>query len=114
MLRKSDGSKSLRTASKPYLKPTLVKGPVLANVTAGTAVSGAGGGGCWVARAAFGESDIRWMIFRAWLLEDAPVWFRRLYMRHGEPVGSWLAGRAGARGAVRALMMPAITRKLRG
>jgi hypothetical protein len=68
---------------------------------------------CWVARAAFGETDIRWMIFRAWLLEDAPVWFRRLYIRYGETVGAWLAGRAGARSAVRALMMPAITRKLR-
>jgi len=40
MLQKSDGSKSLRTVSKPYQKPTLVKGPVLTNVTADTAVSG--------------------------------------------------------------------------
>jgi hypothetical protein len=74
---------------------------------------GLAGDSCWVARAAFGETDIRWMIFRAWLLEDAPVWFRRLYIRYGEAVGAWLADRAGARSAVRALMMPAITRKLR-
>jgi hypothetical protein len=68
---------------------------------------------CWVARAAFGEADIRWMIFRAWLLEDAPAWFRRLYIRYGEAVGTWLAPREGARGIVRALMMPAVNRKLR-
>jgi len=114
MLQKSDGSKSLRTASKPYLKPTLVKGPVLTNVTADSAVSGAPLVVCWVARAAFGESDIRWMIFREWLLEDAPLWFRRLYIRHGELAGAWLAGRANARRVVRALMMPAVNRKLRG
>jgi hypothetical protein len=114
MLQKSDGSKSLRPASKPYLKPTLVKGPVLTNVTADTAVSGAPIGVCWVARAAFGESDIRWMIFREWLLDDAPHWFRRLYIRHGELVGAWLAGRVSARRVVQALMMPAVNRKLRG
>ena len=115
MLQKSDGSKSLRTASKPYQKPTLVKGPVLTTVTATVkSVSGLpGGSGCWVARAAFGESDIRWMIFREWLLDDAPLWFRWLYNRHGELVGAWLAGRANARRVVQALMMPAVNRKLR-
>jgi len=69
---------------------------------------------CWVARAAFGANDIRWMIFRAWLLDDAPSWFRQLYGRHGELIGAWLAGRVPARRVVRRLMMPAIRRKLRG
>ena len=115
MVQKSDASKSLRTASKPYQIPTLIKGPVLTTVTAiPKSVSGVPSGGCWVARAAFGESDIRWMIFREWLLDDAPLWFRRLYIRHGELVGAWLAGRADARRVVRALMMPAVNRKLRG
>jgi hypothetical protein len=111
MLTKPDQSKA--TAPKRYVKPILLKGPVLTSVTADTLVSGALPS-CWVARAAFGESDIRWQIFRAWLIDDAPSWFRRLYIRHGEMVGSWLAGRDGARRVVRALMMPAVTRKLRG
>jgi hypothetical protein len=64
-------------------------------------------------RAAFGEADIRWMNFRAWLPDDAPAWFRWLYIRHGEAVGTWLAPSEGARGIVRAMMMPAIKRKLR-
>ncbi len=68
---------------------------------------------CWVARAAFGETDARWTIFRSWLLENAPRWFRRLYIRHGEAVGTWLTSRPGARRVVRMLMMPAIRRKLR-
>jgi hypothetical protein len=101
-------------APRPYDNPTLVKGPVLTNVTAIKTVSGVAPTVCWVARAAFGESDIRWLIFRDWLLEDAPRWFRRLYIRHGESVGAWVAVSAGARRIVRALMMPAVNRKLRG
>lgn len=68
-------------------------------------------GQCWVARAAFGEADIRWMIFRAWLLEDAPAWFRATYMRHGPAVGGWLVNHPHIRALVRAAMMPAVRRK---
>ena len=108
------------SARKPYTKPVLNKGPVLANITAASvAVSGipsdfSDSSDCWVARAAFGENDLRWLIFRAWLLEDAPHWFRSLYLRHGKGVGAWLAGRARPRQIVRNLMMPAVNRKLRG
>jgi hypothetical protein len=102
-------------ARKPYVKPTLVKGPSLLKVTALQTVSGvASKPVCWVARAAFGEGDIRWIIFRAWLLDDAPHWFRSLYLRHGETIGTWLTGRTGARQVVRTLMMPAIIHKLKG
>jgi hypothetical protein len=54
------------------------------------------------------------MIFRAWLLDDAPAWFRRLYIRYGEAVGTWLTPCEDARRIVRTLMMPAIKRKLCG
>jgi hypothetical protein len=77
------------------------------------AVSGGGQLGCWVARAAFGEHDIRWLIFRAWLFDDAPTWFRSLYLRYGKAVGSWLAGKHRLRGVVRTMMMPAVRRKAR-
>ena len=93
-------------APKPYVKPTLAKGPVLSSVTAAPKTSLATPT-CWVARAAFGVADIRWMIFRAWLLEDAPAWFRALYLRHGELVGAWLADRPRARSLVRKAMMGA-------
>ena len=113
MSRESNKAESRTVMSRSYEKPTLVKGPVLTGVTAAPSVSSATKP-CWVARAAFGESDIRWQIFRSWLLEDAPAWFRSLYIRHGEIIGTWLAGRDGARRVVRTLMMPAINRKLRG
>jgi hypothetical protein len=99
---------------KQYRKPTFVRGPVLTDISAvkGPVVSGVVPT-CWVARAAFGESDIRWLIFRAWLLEDAPVWFRQLYIRYGEKAGNWLEDRDSARRLVRAMMMPAVAGKLR-
>jgi hypothetical protein len=112
MRAKSKSAKLLVAAPKSYQKPTLVKGPVLTNVTAAKQLV-SGPAPCWVARAAFGETDVRWLIFRAWLLDDAPLWFRRLYIRYGESVGAWVAARAGARRVVRALMMPAVNRKLR-
>ncbi len=41
-------------------------------------------GGCWVARRVFGEADPRWRLFRCWLLTEAPVLLRAVYLRHGE------------------------------
>ena len=113
-MEKPDSSKPQHAIPKPYERPTLAKGPVLASMTATDSAPVSGITPCWVARAAFGETDVRWQIFRAWLLEDAPAWFRRLYIRHGESVGAWLAGRTGARRVVRTFMMPAVNRKLRG
>jgi hypothetical protein len=113
MSRSSNKAESRAVMPRSYEKPTLVKGPVLTAVTATINSVSFTQSGCWVARAAFGESDFRWQIFRAWLFDDAPAWFRSLYIRHGELVGSWVAGRDGARRVVRTLMMPAINRKLR-
>lgn len=114
MVSKSNNATPQTQARKAYQKPTLAKAAVLTAIAAGSSTSGEAAAACWVARAAFGETDIRWMIFRAWLMDDAPAWFRSLYIRHGELIGSWLAGRNSARFAVRALMMPAINRKLQG
>lgn len=96
---------------KPYQKPNLIKGPLLTKVTAQPVVSGTAP--CWIARAAFGEGDIRWLIFRAWLFEDAPAWFRRFYLCFGEAIGAWVGRHESARSMTRALMLPAVKRKVR-
>ena len=88
--------RTARKARRVYRSPTLLKGPKLDAIAAGKVSVD-----CWVARAAFGESDFRWMIFRAWLLEDAPASLRRSYLRHGERVGAWLRSRHRLRGLVR-------------
>jgi hypothetical protein len=115
MSNNSEPAKATVATPKPYTKPTLRKAGVLSAMTA-TEIrfSGSPEPPCWVARAAFGETDIRWMIFRAWLIDDAPAWFRGLYIRHGELIGAWLSGRERARRVVRAAMMLAISRKVRG
>ncbi len=117
MSSKSGTHQGNATPAKSYEKPTLVKGPALTNVAGilkTVTLFNGNGAECWVARAAFGANDIRWLIFRGWLLDDAPAWFRALYLRHGAAVGAWLTGRDGARHVVRRLMAPAIRRKLRG
>lgn len=108
----ADESERPRSNPRPYQKPSLVKGPVLAKITAQPPPVLSGVGICWVARAAFGDADIRWLIFRAWLLDDAPAWFRRFYICHGETVGAWLGRYACARAIARAVMMPAVRRKV--
>ena len=114
MSTKLDNEKLAAPKVRPYQTPTLMKGPVLTSVTAVKALSGALPlPGCWVARAAFGETDLRWMIFREWLVVDAPAWFRNLYIRHGEAIGFWLTHHAGMQKIVRTLMMPAVNRVLK-
>ena len=39
---------------------------------------------CWVAREVYGKSNPEWFIFRTWLEYDAPKWFKKLYVTHGE------------------------------
>ena len=102
-----------KTGRKPYQKPELKKGPMLNKITAIAPGTGKVPS-CWVAQAAFGRHDVRWIAFREWLLADAPCWFRQLYVRHGEEFGAWLAYRTYARAAVRMLMMPAVRRSIRG
>lgn len=41
---------------------------------------------CWVAREVYGVEDVRWVQFREWLLNDAPPWLRKAYLKHGPRV----------------------------
>lgn len=59
---------------------------------------------CWVAREVYGEENPKWLVFRQWMLSEAPAWFRRLYTRHGESFARWLAPRPWAKKLVKAWM----------
>ena len=39
---------------------------------------------CWVARAVYGDANPTWLVFRDWMLNDAPEWLFKLYLKHGE------------------------------
>jgi len=67
-----------------------------------------GGGFCWAAREAYGMDDPRWLVFRAWLLTEAPDWARDAYAAHGQDVAAWIHDKPLAKAAVRALMDAAI------
>jgi len=63
-----------------------------------------GGGFCWVAREAYGVDDPRWLVFRAWLLTDAPEWLRNAYVAHGPEFAAWLHDKPAAKAIVRGMM----------
>jgi hypothetical protein len=60
--------------------------------------------GCWIARAAYGESDPRWRRFRLWLHTDAPKPLLRWYYRNGPSVAAWLECHAWTKPLVRFIM----------
>jgi len=39
---------------------------------------------CWVAREIFGPDNIKWVACKHYILRDSPLWFTKLYLRHGE------------------------------
>jgi polysaccharide export outer membrane protein len=63
-----------------------------------------GGGFCWVAREVYGPENPQWLLFRAWLLTEAPAWLREAYAAHGEDFAAWIHDKPLAKAAVKALM----------
>jgi hypothetical protein len=85
----------------------------------GGALSGLGalGGGflagCWVAREVYGVEDVRWLIFREWMLNESPKWFRHLYLTHGENFALWIANKPVLKSMIRGLMNIVVTPRLK-
>ena len=63
---------------------------------------------CWVAREVYGADDPRWLLFRAWMLTEAPDWLRDLYAAHGEEFAAWIHDKPLVKAALRVLMDRAI------
>jgi len=40
--------------------------------------------GCWVAREIYGVDNPTWLIFRYWMMNESPTWFKNLYLKYGE------------------------------
>jgi len=59
---------------------------------------------CWVARAVYGADNPRWLLFRSWLLGEAPAWFRALYLAKGPGFAEWLADKPLAKAVIRRWM----------
>jgi polysaccharide export outer membrane protein len=61
-------------------------------------------GACWVAREVYGVDNAKWLIFRAWLMTEAPEWLVDAYMTHGEEFAAWIHDKPLVKAGVRALM----------
>jgi hypothetical protein len=59
---------------------------------------------CWVARTVYGEKNPRWLMFRDWLVTEAPLWFRRLYIRHGQSFALFIAPHESVKSVIRRWM----------
>ena len=83
---------------------------------AGMGIGGGGMGGnpfggvCWVAREVYGPENPQWMLFRAWLLTDAPEVLRDAYIAHGEDFAAWIADKPVMKAAVKAAMDQVVER----
>ncbi len=102
-------------SQRSYRKPVLSRATTVAAVTAVSPVAKilsitkpSPAPECWVARAVYGVENPRWLLFRDWLRNDAPRWFHRSYLRHGERVGRAVARSSLLRRALRPLMDRAI------
>ena len=56
---------------------------------------------CWVAREVYGVSNPSWQMFREWLLNDSPVWFRSLYLARGESFARWISNKPVLKAIIR-------------
>jgi polysaccharide export outer membrane protein len=61
-------------------------------------------GACWVAREVYGADNAKWLVFRAWLLTEAPEWLADAYLAHGEEFAAWIHDKPVVKAGVRALM----------
>jgi len=63
-----------------------ITNPWMEGLKIGAAVVGT----CWVAREIYGINNPKWLLFRNWLLNKAPNWFRNLYLSYGQRFAYWL------------------------
>ena len=70
-------------------------------------------GVCWVAREVYGESNIKWKLFRSWLLNQAPKWFLKLYINHGESAAKFLKNKTTLKNTIKIGMDYILSNKLK-
>jgi hypothetical protein len=59
---------------------------------------------CWVAREVYGIENPKWLEFRYWMLNDAPSWFRNLYIKYGEKIAKFISNKPFVKSIIRKWM----------
>jgi hypothetical protein len=70
-------------------------------------------GSCWVALEVYGAKDVRWFVFRSWLHNDAPKWFKNLYLKHGEDFAKYIKDKPALKWAIRQMMNVIVNKKMK-
>lgn len=70
----------------------------------------AAGAACWVAREVYGETNPKWLIFRKWLLNEAPRALRWAYLKFGERFARWISDKPAWKNVVRHFMDKVVNR----
>lgn len=65
---------------------------------------GGGSPTCWVAREVYGEDNPKWLLFRNWMLCDAPSWFRNIYIKYGERFAKFISNKPLLKNIIRSWM----------
>ena len=68
---------------------------------------------CYVAREVYGRQNSEWFVFRTWLQYDAPKWFKKLYVTHGENYAKLIAKIPPLKWATKQLMDIVVNKKRR-
>ena len=71
---------------------------------AGSGVAAAIGKFCWVAREVYGEHNPAWLLFRSWMLNESPSWFKAIYIKYGERFARFISNKPRLKARIRMWM----------
>ncbi len=67
-------------------------------------------GFCWVAREVYGMHNPAWLLFREWMLNESPSWFRAIYIKFGERFAKFISDKPRIKARIRLWMDTKIRR----
>jgi hypothetical protein len=60
--------------------------------------------GCWVAREVYGTHSPKWLMFRYWMFNLSPFWFRAAYLNFGEMFAKFIKNKPRLKARIRGWM----------
>lgn len=70
----------------------------------GGVATGVGAAFCWVAREVYGVHNPAWLLFREWMLNESPGWFRATYIKFGERFAKFISNKPRLKARIRLWM----------
>ena len=70
----------------------------------GGIATGVGAAFCWVAREVYGANNPAWLLFREWMLNESPGWFRAIYIKFGERFAKFISNKPRLKARIRLWM----------